>query len=150
MRTDIKEDLSLISFYMDYHARLYWAAKENGESYALVKILDQEHDVFTDIEVFCADTMPWVIDLTCDGSFRRCDKLIQYYESVSIYDYPAVIRWMQQKESIKKYPNYYQHILVVENIRILALKLCKKSKELGIAHVDMRDHKSQFGEQEML
>jgi len=134
MEIDIKNEILLLNFYIKYSIRLYEIARKKGE----LKNINDE--IFFDIEIYTDSIMGYACDAK-RGSFKRKDEALSYLGSKSIYNLPNVVLWMQEEKSIKEYPNYYRYILMAENIRILALKLFKKSKELDIIKVDIEDIK---------
>ena len=137
MKTKIKKEIYLLNFYIDYSIRLYRMAKENRE------LSNLNDNMFLDVELYTDKIIGYAYDAK-EGLFKRKKEAISYLDNISIYNLANVISWMQEEESIKNNPNYYQYILLVENIRILALKLFKKSKELGIIKIDISEYKSQF------
>ncbi|MCH9740225.1 MAG: hypothetical protein K0U38_05235 [Epsilonproteobacteria bacterium] len=62
-------------------------------------------------------------DSTMCGMFERFQETIENLSPKSIYTSPIIVNWLTP-ENIEQYPNYFNYILLVENLRVLTVKTC--------------------------
>ncbi len=57
------------------------------------------------------------------GKHERFQEIVDSLSPKSIYNSSIIVNWLTQ-ENIEQYPNFFNYIILVENLRILTISAC--------------------------